>query len=389
MTVYILNSNISGRNYDGVILREEDFHPCHSFFLEHPNILPETVNKIVIKGVVERCQYLRALLRYCDYMLVENGIIEIYFYNVHFEKSYYVRSRNQWQYELSLVFGNRILLKDQLKNDKNGWFKYIKTKRFLPAEDTIDRWSFGIVSSGRLNDKVVAMIQQIEALNIPFYEILICGPAPSDILPSSVRILDDSHLYPDIRIPISKKKNYIIEEANYNNLVLLHDRYTIPQDWYKNMKRYGNYFDLLVCNILDEEEHKYQMPSWGWYKISSAPNSFRDIIHERQGWLNNNKWNESVYIPGGFFVFKKHFGLRLNPYCNWGEMEDVDFCRRAYDMGLLITFDKYNQVYSTIVRSGKSIYKHNYWQNKINRLKDFLLFYIERLRYYNYLKKLR
>lgn len=350
MTVYILNSLIKKRDYDGVVLNEKDFHPCHPFFVEHPDIKPESIDHIVIKGIFERCKYKRAVLRYCDYMLSKGGILEIFFYNIHFENSLYVRSRNDWQYELSLVFGERVLLIEQQKDNEKGYFKYKKNMLFLPSNDTMNRWTFGIVSSGRMNEKVMRMICQIENLNIPEYEILVCGPSPSDNLPSHVRVLDDRHLYPDLRVPISKKKNYIIDESKYNNLVMMHDRYSIPEHWYVNMKNYGNYFDILVCNVYNEDYLDLRMQDWFWHYPNPFPNSLKNVLFPHPTQIDKNYWDDNIYIPGGFFIFKKHLGITLNPELNWGEKEDVDFCRRAYINGLLIEFDPNNSVFCTVVR---------------------------------------
>lgn len=364
MTVYILNSLIKKRDYDGIVLNENDFHPCHPFFVMHPEIQPESVDHIIIKGIFERCKYKRAVLRYCDYMLAKGGVLEIYFYNVHFENPLYVRSRNDWQYELSLVFGARALLIEQRKSDEDGFFKYKKQAPFLPIDDTIGRWTFGIVSSGRLNQNVISMIRQIESLNIPEYEIIVCGPSPANEIPQSVRVLDDSHLYPDLRIPISKKKNYIIDEAKYNNIALFHDRFMIPDTWYKNMKKHGNYFDLYVCNVLDEETHSNSMGDWVFHYPNPFPLSLKDILFSHSAKMSKDKWNENTYIPGGFFIFKKHFGIKLNPNCNWGEKEDVDFCRRAYNIGMLMVFDPGNTVYCSVVRTktikGKFVRIHKF-----------------------------
>lgn len=393
MIVYILNSKMKNRQRDGLVLDENDFHPCHPFFSSHPEIKPESVERIIIKGVLERCKYKRAVLKYCDYMLAPNGILEVYYYNVNFENSIYVRARNDWQYELSLVFGSRIHLIEQNKDSTNGYFLYKKVAKFLPEGDTIDHWTFGIVSSGRLNDRVMNLIQQIADLHIPQFEILICGPAPSDILPSYVRILSDSHMYSDIRIPISKKKNYIIDEAKYNNLVLMHDRYSIPPRWFEKMRKYGNYFDLLVCNVIDEKNNNVKLQEWCYHYLNPFPNTLSDILIKKYRGNIHEIWNENIYISGGWFVMKKHLGLHLNPDCNWGEKEDVDFCRRSYYNGILMEFDPNNTVYSTLVRFN-SPYPPKSWKKVLRFLTPIRVirkiygYYRERKKFVNYLKSI-
>ena len=54
-----------------------------------------------------------------------------------------------------------------------------------------------------------------------------------------------------------QEKNIICEEAQYENLVVMHDRISFAPGWYDRMKRYGNYLTLsvlykcsrvLICN---------------------------------------------------------------------------------------------------------------------------------------------
>lgn len=350
MNVYILNSCIKKRDYDGIVLNESDFHPCRPFFLDHPQIKPEAVDKIYIRGILECHPYIRTILRYCDYMLAKEGLLNIEFFNKYFDSfGYAVRSRNEWQYELSLVFKNRILLIEQDKG-LYSYFRYKKIERFLPENDTIDRWSFGIVSDGRKNERILQIIDRIQSFKILEYEILICGPAPAEVLPSHVRMLSDAELYIDLRIPISKKKNYIISEAQYNNLVVMHDRIIFSEDWYEKMKLYGNYWDCLSCCIINEDNHINRMADWGITSNKPSSLSLWNKIWPKTNILDYTEWSSDIYIAGGYFQIKKHLGIMLNPNLYWGEKEDADMSFRAYNDGVLFEFFADNVLYSKGVR---------------------------------------
>lgn len=347
MEVFILHSLIKNRNYDGIVLDENDFHPCKPFFIDHPSLKPESIEHITIKGVLEQHKYLRTVLRYCDYMLAPGGTLDIYFYNAHFDvPGLAVRGRNEWQYELSLVFQDRIILLENEKTDINGHFVYKKIDSCLPDGDTIERWSFGIVSDGRRNDRILEIIHQVEAFNIQEFEVLVCGPAPSEVLPEHVIVIDDSPFYSDKRIPISKKKNAIIRTAKYNNLILMHDRISFSREWYDKMKAYGNYYDCLCSRIVMDDTCDNRMNDW------SVPNSFHTTLWEklkpRKIVLEYDDWSPEIYVSGGFMQIKKHFAqsVQLNPNLYWGEMEDVDFSQRLYQSGVLVSFYKDNLLYS-------------------------------------------
>lgn len=352
MNIYIVNSKCKKKDYDGLVLNENDFHPCKPFFKFHPNIKAESIDEIHIRGILEQHPYLRTVLKCCDYMLKVNGKLEIDYYNLHFDTNgYTIRGINEWMYELSLVFKDRIDLKSKDKS-LNGKYSFVKTGACLPKKDDIESWSFGIVSDGRKNERILKIIEQISSFKIPNYEILICGPAPCQNLPSNVRIIDDSPFYRDIRIPISKKKNCLIENARYNNLIIMHDRMFLPDNWYEQMKKHGNYFDCLCFPVLNEDNHNNRMLDWTYQPVSTSIKSYWESIKYVKTLLDYDEWRHDIYINGGFFLIKRHLALpiKLNPNLNWGEKEDTDFSHRLYEDGVLIQLDPQNPIYSQPAR---------------------------------------
>ena len=128
-TVYILGDKIKERNYDGIVLSEEDFHPCVPFFYSHGSIRPESIKRIVIKGVLEQFDYIRCLFRYCDYMLSVGGVLSIEFFNKYVDgNSPALRGRGEWLSELSLVFRERILMTLNDASSDKGFFQFEKTQ---------------------------------------------------------------------------------------------------------------------------------------------------------------------------------------------------------------------------------------------------------------------
>lgn len=347
MKVYILNSQIKNRDYDGIVLDENDFHPCKPFFKDHPSLKPESVEHITIKGILEQHKYLRTVLRYCDYMLAPGGKLEVFFYNAHFDvPGFAVRGRNEWQYELSLVFQDRVNLLKSDKADINGHFVYSKLRSCLPEDDRIDMWSFGIVSDGQRKEKVYNIIEQIRSFEIPLYEILICGPSEGWVVGDHVRILDDSKLYSDMRIPISRKKNHIINEAKYNNLILMHDRISFDSAWYIKMKEYGNFYDCLCTKIVMEGTESDRMSDW--LILNTFHNSLWERIKPKNIILPYDEWSPEIFVSGGFMQIKKHLikEIMLNPSLFWGEKEDVDLSQRLYQAGVLFEFFVDNKLMS-------------------------------------------
>lgn len=389
MIVNIINSKCKKQDYDGIILHEDDFHPCHPFFIYHQDIKPETVDKIYIKGLLEQHKYLRCVLRYCDYMLSPNGLLEIDYYNAHFDSpGFAVRGQNEWRYELSLVFGGRIRLLNIEKGLK-AKFVFQKVSSCLPENDSIYKWSFGIVSDGRKNERIMKIIEIISSFKIPEYEVLICGPSPAEKLPKNVRVIDDTPCYVDKRIPISRKKNLLIEAAQFNNLIIMHDRISFSEEWYENMCKYGNYYDLLSCPIVNENDPSKRMLDWvtgeNTYFILDKKKRF--CYHKT--YLDYNEWSRSIYVNGGFFQVKRHLLLPvlLNPNLYWGEKEDADMSCRLYNAGVLFEFYKGNALYSLGVRFQGDDKTPNLFQRIRITLGAYKRYLIEQKAFNTYLKE--
>lgn len=372
MVINIVNSKIKRErlkypNAD-LYLTESDFHPCRPFFLEHP-VVAESADLIYTKGILEDSRYLRYILFVIDSLLSVNGILEIDF----FQSSATVDGNNKPyrpQYalmnEVSLRFKDRIKLLDKKKEGFVLSLRLQKRAPSNPATDSIGRWSFCLVSGGGKNDRIVDIIRQIEAQRIPDYEILICGPKPCDDLPARVRVLDDSDLYLDSRIPIARKKNRLIREARYNNMVILHDRYTFPEDWYRRIAKQGNYFDLFCIRILDEETQSKRVSDW----IARKPgyDSFRYVQDPYVLRPSYDEWYPGWNVNGGFMIIKKHViePVLLNPYLHWGEAEDGDLCDRLRQHGAICTFYKEPYILTQTHRIGAMT-------SKVSRLKKLLI----------------
>jgi hypothetical protein len=219
-----------------------------------------------------------------------------------------------------------------------------KIESVLPQNDLITSWSFGIVSDGRKNDRILAIIDQIKNFSIPQFEVVICGPPPAENLPDFVKILDDTDLYFDQRVPISKKKNRIIDQAKYNNLVLFHDRFNFPENWYDSIRKAGNYFDGFCIRIVDEETKMHRVQDWMTTSLDHY--EFKKLFH-KNGLIKYTNWHPNWNVNGGFMIIKKHLieRVKLNPFLNWGECEDGDLCRRLDADGFCLTM--HSDVYVT------------------------------------------
>lgn len=382
--VYILSNKIKSRTNitDGILLSEQDFSPLQSFFALHLEISPESIDYIYQEGIFEDTKYLRCIIKHIEWMLKKDGVFELKIYSSKL-KGYRcgIRAKDDIRYEMSIAFKDRMLLVEQQKDNNILTLKYKKSKNSLSENDSIDNWSFGIVSNGSKNERIMQIINRIKSFNIPHYEIIICGPSPYEHLPENVRIVDDSTFYSDIRIPICKKKNAIIKAATYENLMITHDRIMPKENWFISMQQYGNYFDAIVPSIIDEETksmHIIDTPYYIDYNVYYPP-------------LFKPTWTNHLYMDGGIMIIKKAVANRvlLSEFLHWGEAEDVDFGKRLYYDGAYTSINHSVVVY-TLTYGHPGSKEKNLLQRMVVSLFSYpnwmLKKYIDRYSFKKYLK---
>ena len=66
------------------------------------------------------------------------------------------------------------VLKEQTEGEES-YLVLSKERQALAPQDSIDSWTFGIITDGKRNEQVDTVIESIHAQNIPHYEIIVCG----------------------------------------------------------------------------------------------------------------------------------------------------------------------------------------------------------------------
>lgn len=128
---------------------------------------------------------------------------------------------------------------------------------------------------------------------------------------------------------ITRKKNIITTEAQFDTIVYMHDYMHLDKEWYNGWLDYKEDFDIAVNKILNPDGSRHS----DWLV---EPYLLWDTIPESKG-----NWNLSLpynirgltkiqYISGGFWLAKKDFMLKypLDETLLWGEAEDIYFSRR-------------------------------------------------------------
>jgi glycosyltransferase involved in cell wall biosynthesis len=201
--------------------------------------------------------------------------------------------------------------------------------------------TFGIITVYEDKARLQEIILSIRNLNIPEYEIIFVGGGDSSgIDGEDIRIIDfDENEKPKW---ITRKKNIIVQNARYDNVVLLHDYHVFDPGWYEAFKTFGIDWDICSC------------PQ---YLITGSRNPMDWSLWDKPGhgraWsLNYNDWSQTqyMYISGGFFMVKRHVMIEepLDESRGWNEEEDVEWSMRVRNKYVM----KCNE---------NSIVRHNKW----------------------------
>lgn len=221
--------------------------------------------------------------------------------------------------------------------DEKGDYTFILSCRRRGKAAKLDSFDFGMISNGSnilALETFVRSVFAIVGIEAVDWSILICGPA------NLTERLDLSFLGSDqgrVRIVaepdafreagwITKKKNLIVAGSTAENILIAHDRFTLPPDFLERLKDFGSDFSLIVPRQIDEAGERAGdwvsiESQWGW-----AP----------QRLLSYDDYEENIYVNGGIIIAKRTV-LADQGWSNllfWDQAEDVELSRRLSAHGV-------------------------------------------------------
>lgn len=214
-------------------------------------------------------------------------------------------------------------------------------------------FTFGIITLGNSDNFINEIIESIFKNNIPNFEIIIVGNtkiAQTD----KIQIIDFNE---NIKAGwITRKKNIIVQQANYENVVLLHDYIILGENWYEGFLQFGNEFDLCVTKIKTKNGNRFRdytlFPHHVDYlNIDYSPGCDIDPYFDNNcllpyDFINNISTNKYMYVSGSYYVIKKHIATKhlLDENLVWGRGEDVEYSKRLHNNGIIIKCNKFSCV---------------------------------------------
>jgi len=185
-------------------------------------------------------------------------------------------------------------------------------------------FTFGIITGGtnngreslsniEISDRICNIIESIRSQNIPNYEIIIVGGINN--YGEGIRHIefDESQK----KGWITRKKNIIVENAKYDNLVIMHDYIKLEHGWYQGFLEFGDDWDVCM-NITNN------IKGGRWIDWLSDHGKYHVLIPY-------DTKDSGMYISGAYWVAKKSFMERypLDESLSWGQAEDVDWSKRC------------------------------------------------------------
>ena len=202
----------------------------------------------------------------------------------------------------------------------------------LPEPAELESFSFAVITDGRRPaslDAFVESVRRLTALDPMRREILICGPEAEL---RRFRGHDDVTPVPEpesfgMAGWITRKKNLLVEASRFTNLVLAHDRYTLPPDFVQQLRGFGADFDVLMCRQQTPDGQRSPDlvtlgSEWSWTS---------------GGLLEYGDHCRYLYVNGGIIIAKREV-LRRTPWNEllfWMQAEDVELTRRLQHQGVV------------------------------------------------------
>jgi hypothetical protein len=241
-------------------------------------------------------------------------------------------------------------------------------------------FTFGIITSGNADNFIYKIIDSIIKNNIPNYEIIIVGHTNIEETSKIKKIYFDENIKKGW---ITRKKNIIVNNAKYENIVLLHDYVTLTDGWYKGFLQFGNNFDFCITKIKNKDGNRFRDYTLFPYEVDylnifyspgkEIDNYFNDNCLLPYHFKNNIKTNKYMYISGAYYIIKKNIALKylLDESLIWGKGEDVEYSKRLHSNGVIIKCNHYSEVY--LLKQKESVH----WEKEINEeyLNKFITYY--------------
>jgi len=216
-------------------------------------------------------------------------------------------------------------------------------KNFMPQTEI----TFGIITENPEHENCQLVVESIRRQQIKEYQIVIVGGTKR-------RAVDKMELIPfDESVKkawITRKKNLITQNAQFEQVVYLHDYICLESGWYEGLVNYGNQWDVMMTRLRLPDGRRYRdysiFPSFHTFSKQNIhlqsimkPDLFSQIpgMDPEEALVPFNISSEAaeilhpwLYISGAYWMARRKVMLEfpLDERLGWGEGEDIDWSER-------------------------------------------------------------
>lgn len=315
---YILGNGVDTSIYPDLPKAKHLFRAYNNLYSLHPTVDYESLDFVYNKNSVNTTKFGIVLLNEWMKYIKRGGYLILLFKC----NSFLNPTRTQRIFAQYLARYSSVELMDC---GRDGCVVVLKKNaNHLKPKDSVDKWSFGVLTIGKRNEWVREYINSIRGQKIPHYEIIIIGTWKDDSI-HGTDIVYIPFTEKDDRGWITRKKNIIFERARYENVFILHDRFYLDRDWYRNVKALGNYWDGLFFPMKDK--NGTECTHWSTLGRGLLPIGCVDI----------RDWGEDYFAGGTFMAIKKSIWekVKWDEKLFWGELEDCDYGARFTKAGFV------------------------------------------------------
>jgi hypothetical protein len=204
-------------------------------------------------------------------------------------------------------------------------------------------FTFGIITDGTNDERIEIIINSIRKQQISMYEIIIVGNSNVPI-DKDIRILSFDETIKSSWI--TRKKNIIVQEARYENIVLLHDYVVFNEGWYKGFSQFGNDFSICVNKIQNLDGSRYNDFALFLFFALPIHNNFTSQCLLPYNFQPTENTNKITYVSGTYYIIKKTIALQypLDESKGWCESEDIDLSYSLTKDNYIIKCNPYSTV---------------------------------------------
>lgn len=192
-----------------------------------------------------------------------------------------------------------------------------------------DDWTFAILTQGARLDNVIDFLKSVRTQGD--HEIIVCGPEDKAYKPFGVRYHSqaDGHLrYRENLAEISRKKNDIASIATRTNLMIVHDRYKLNEDFFSGFEQFGYDFDFASC--------------LQWYQCGTRFPAYAAMERPGLSWSppvdcdDYSTLQPNQFLNGGLLIAKSDTlrDIRFNDMLFWNQAEDLELSTRFRLQGI-------------------------------------------------------